>query len=438
MMTKTAAGIIFTILTTRLLNALDNGLALTPPMGWLSWERFGCNIDCETNPDTCISESLYLTQAQLMVDKGYRDAGYRYVNIDDCWSEKERDENGDIVADLFRFPNGIRSLARNIHSMNLLLGLYGDIGSKTCAGYPGFEGNYVRDAKMLAQLEIDFIKVDGCNADPSHFNHTYPEFGRALNQTGRQILYNCQWPLYDDASHHGEDPDILNNQVGATCNQWRNYYDIFDDWTSVRATIDYWSRSSHNDIMVRAGGPGHWNDPDMLVVGNPGLSLSEQQAQFALWAIFAAPLLISVDLRHISNESAAILRNREVIAINQDPLGHQGYCAHGASTNIRVYIRELLPSNGVPCARGASDSWAVVMANFGSIFHEREIVFDPKLHLPSGNSCMLFQARDVILHKDIGGPLENLAIQVDESSISMYKVVCSSLTSLNELNMTLA
>ena len=414
-------------------HALENGLALTPPMGWLSWERFGCNVDCQNHPTSCISQDLYLTQAQLVVLGGYRDAGYRYINIDDCWSEKERNENGDIVASASRFPRGIQWLAREIHALGLLLGLYGDIGSQTCAGYPGFEGNFEKDALNLASLEIDSIKVDGCHSNHSTFNETYPAFGKALNKTGRPILYNCQWPLYDANSHHGENPDLLNHEIGQTCNQWRNYYDIFDDWTSVRVTIDFFSRSSPSDTLVRAGGPGHWNDPDMLVIGNPGLSLSEQQIQFGLWAIFAAPLLMSVDLREISPESATILLNTEVIAVNQDPMGHQGYCAHGADSDIRVYVRELLPSTGIPCGKGLSDTWAVALVNFMSIFQEREIIFNPKDHLPhGGDQWETFHARDIVHHVDKGIYNSSMSVPVDESSLRMFVVVRSCAHKMDE------
>jgi alpha-N-acetylgalactosaminidase len=394
-------------------------------MGWLSWERFGCNVDCRTFPDTCISERLYVEQAEMLVRGGYRDAGYVYVNVDDCWSEKERDNGGNLVPDRERFPHGMLWLSRRLHSMGLLFGLYGDIGTSTCAGYPGFQGHAEQDARKLAEWEVDSIKVDCCNADVSAFNRTYPELGAALNRTGRQILYVCSWPL--PSPKHGEDPDLLNTQIKRTCNQWRNYYDVFDSWESVRSIIDFWSRSGDDDVLVRAGGVGHWNDPDMLVVGNPGLSISEQQAQFALWSVFAAPLLISADLRSVPEDSRAILLNEEVIAVNQDPLGRQGYCPEGSDSTHRVYVRELLPASGKPCPRGASDTWAVVLANFESIFSLVPLTFDPAVHLPPHRGVRSdwdeYEVRDLLRHEDLGLHTGPLTVHVDESSVRMFKVI---------------
>jgi alpha-galactosidase len=216
-------------------DALDNGLARTPPMGWLSWERFGCLTNCRDYPDDCISEKLYLAQAEILVSDGYRDAGYVYVNIDDCWSEKERDpETGKLVPDKERFPNGIHGLAESLHSMKLKIGLYGDIGTATCEGYPGFQQHYTLDAQTLADWQVDSIKVDACNADENLFNDSYPEFGRELNKTGRPILYSCSWPNdYYEHHHHWEIPDYLNHGIKQTCNIWRNYFDIHDSWESV-------------------------------------------------------------------------------------------------------------------------------------------------------------------------------------------------------------
>eukprot|EP00934_Nitzschia_sp_Nitz4_P001959 Nitzschia sp. Nitz4//scaffold88_size82704//3250//6228//NITZ4_005279-RA/size82704-processed-gene-0.62-mRNA-1//-1//CDS//3329559455//1959//frame0 len=319
------------------IHALNNGLALTPPMGWLSWERFGCQLDCNRFPDTCVSERLYLRQAQRLVQDGYLEAGYEYINIDDCWSAMDR-ENENWVENRTRFPHGIKHLSTTLHTWGLKLGLYADIGSQTCMGYPGLQGHFEQDAQTLADWGIDSVKVDACHANETLFNETYPAFGVALNQTGRPIMYSCSWPNdYYERHHHWEDPDYLNHGIKQTCNLWRNYIDVSDSWDSIEQIIQFWARTGPNDTMVRAAGMGGWNDPDMLVVGNPGLSLSEQQAQFAFWAIFAAPLMISADLYAMPEESRAILLNREVIAVNQDPLGRQGWYAGNLPGNGRVW-----------------------------------------------------------------------------------------------------
>ena len=208
----------------------------------------------------------------------------------------------------------------------------------------------------------------------------------------------------------------------------RNYYDVFDSWSSIRSIVDHWSRDSPDSALVLAAGPGHWNDPDMLVTGNPGLSISEQQAQFCLWSVFAAPLLISADLRTIASASREILLNEEVIAVNQDRMGRQGWCAQGCTGNIRVYVRELVPTNGQSCARGTSDSWAVVLANFNSIFREQHITFDPRRHLPANNECEAasFDVRDLLIHQNVGGGFVNFTAAVDESSVLMYRITLHS------------
>ena len=418
-------------------------------MGWLSWERFGCQIDCIGNPQTCISEDLYRSQAKILVEEGYRDAGYTYVNIDDCWSLKDRDPvTKKIVPDLTRFPNGLKNLSRMFHHWGLKLGLYGDIGTATCEGYPGYDGYFELDAQTLAiDYEIDSIKVDTCHSNESSFNTTFPAFGQALNRTGRPILYSCSWPFdYYEKHHHYEQPDVLNHGIKQTCNIWRNYYDIFDSWESVTKIISFWKRTDpRNDVMIRAAGPGHFNDPDMLIVGNPGLSLSEQQTQFSLWSIFAAPLYISADLRTISNDSKQILLNEEIIAINQDPLGRQGWCAEdNESKYIRVWVRELVSTTttgydnatttidtAIPIQ--SSDTWAVVLQNYNTIFNEQPITFDPRRHIldastsasPTGSSRTItkFSVRDVITKQDLGTYQHNFTSFVDESSVATYKII---------------
>lgn len=409
--------------------ALDNGLALRPPMGWMSWERFGCQVNCTNFPDSCISERLYLAQGRLMLEHGYRDAGYEYVNIDDCWSLPQR-QDGKLAEDRSRFPHGLRNLSSTLHSWGLKFGLYGDIGTKTCTGYPGFEGNFELDAWTLAHdFMVDSIKVDACNANESDFNTTYPAFGRALNLTGRPILYSCSWPNdYYERHHHWEDPDYLNHGIKQTCNTWRNYNDVFDSWEAVSKIIDFWARTGPHDVLVRAAGQGGWNDPDMLVIGNPGLSISEQQAQFALWAIFAAPLMMSTDLRTISQESRAILLNPDVIAVNQDPLGRQGWCAETSVLPGRVWVRELAPTwwdkkdGKDACPLGTSDSWAVVLENRNTIFWKQPVTFDPQRHLPNGDHWHSFFVRDLLGQSDLGVYENNFTALVDESSVAMFKV----------------
>uniref|UniRef100_A0A7N6BIA4 Alpha-galactosidase n=1 Tax=Anabas testudineus TaxID=64144 RepID=A0A7N6BIA4_ANATE len=177
--------------------ALDNGLALTPTMGWLHWERFMCNINCDKDPDNCISEKLYMQMADVMVKEGWKDAGYEYVCIDDCWPSHDRDAKGRLQADPRRFPGGIKKLADYVHSKGLKLGIYGDVGKNTCAGYPGSLGYYEVDAQTFADWGVDLLKFDGCYMNWTLLGEGYVNMSKALNKTGKSILYSCEWPLYE-------------------------------------------------------------------------------------------------------------------------------------------------------------------------------------------------------------------------------------------------
>jgi len=399
---------IIPVLFVSLVNALDNGLALTPPMGWLSWERFGCTTDCKEFPNSCISEKLYVEMADQLVELGLDKLGYTYVNIDDCWSEKVRGPSGELKEDAPRFPHGMAWLSDYIHSKGLHFGMYTDIGTKTCGGYPGLAGGFLRgDIEQFAKWKIDSLKVDGCFANVEDMQQEYTALSYVLNATNRPILYSCSWPAYQgDHCENPTDMDTLKSQ----CNLWRNYGDIDDSWISVKSIVEYWARNSPNDIMVAAAGPGHWNDPDMLLVGNPGLSISEQRAQFALWAILAAPLYISSDLRVIHEESLAILKNKEVIDINQDPSGHQGYVLSDEAW-YRIWVRPLT----------GQDKFAVLFENKGTAFEKVRFHFFPT-QLGWGPDD-LYMARDVHAHSDYVTKNrcgDILIVDVDESSVELF------------------
>jgi len=286
-------------------------LALTPPMGWNSWNKFGCNV----------SDELIRGMADAMVNSGMKDAGYQYVVIDDCW-QVSRDENGNIVADPQRFPSGIKALADYIHSLGLKFGIYSDAGSKTCAGRPGSLGHEYQDAKSYASWSVDYLKYDWSNTTTQDARAAYALMRNALDATGRPIVLSiCEWGTAK--------PWLWGKEVGG--NLWRTTGDIQDRWEGKLKWPDG-SCCSHGvmDILdMQVGlesyaGPGHWNDPDMLEVGNGGMTDTEYRAHFSLWAILAAPLMAGNDLRSMRPEIRDILTNEEVIAINQDPLGSQG------------------------------------------------------------------------------------------------------------------
>lgn len=328
--------IFFVCICMRIASGLNNGLALTPPMGWLAWERYRCNIDCKNYPTECISEWLFRNVTDDLVADGYAAAGYQYVIIDDCWLAETRDEDGNLQPDPDRFPSGIKALADYVHSKGLKFGIYEDYGNLTCAGYPGILGHLKQDAEKFAEWEVDYVKLDGCNSDPHDMDVGYPEFGKYLNQTGRPMVYSCSWPVYQEET--GIRPNFTS--IAEHCNLWRNYDDIQDSWASLTDIIDYFAR--RQDTITQYAGHGHWNDPDMLLVGNFGLSYEQSKVQMAVWAILAAPLLISTDLKAIRPEYREILLNREIIAVNQDQLGIQGRQIMQKS-KIDVWARPVLP-----------------------------------------------------------------------------------------------
>ncbi|KAK8736541.1 hypothetical protein OTU49_005061 [Cherax quadricarinatus] len=223
-----------------------------------------------------------------------------------------------------------------MHERGLRFGIYEDFGTHTCAGYPGIEGHLETDANTFAEWGVDYVKLDGCYTDPKDMDIGYPEFGAFLNNTGRPMVYSCSWPDYQLAS--GMVPNWT--AIIETCNLWRNFDDIDDSWDSVSSIINYYG-DNQDDIVPNAG-PGHWNDPDMLIIGNFGLSYEQSKAQMAMWAIMASPLLMSVDLRTMHSEFKAILQNQALIDVNQDELGIQGTRVQ-KSNSIEIWIRPITP-----------------------------------------------------------------------------------------------
>ena len=289
---------IFIFYILKLLNCLDNGLGKTPQMGWNSWNKFGCNIN----------EKLIMETIDALNSSGLIESGYNYINLDDCWQIK-RDENDKIIPDPQAFPNGIKYLADYAHSKGLKFGLYSDAGNYTCAGRPGSLYYEEIDAKTYAEWGVDYLKYDNCYNEGIDSKLRYTKMRDALNKTGRHIYYSmCSWGA-DEVSTWGKD-------VG---NSWRTTGDINDNWKSMTRIID------QNNKWYEYAGPGGWNDPDMLEVGNGGMSNEEYKSHFGLWAITKAPLLIGCDITSMSNETKDILTNPEVIAINQDSLGQQAH-----------------------------------------------------------------------------------------------------------------
>ncbi|EHA8588670.1 alpha-galactosidase 1 [Cocos nucifera] len=277
---------------------LANGLGMTPPMGWNSWNHFNCFIN----------ETLIRETADALVSTGFADLGYRYVNIDDCWAEQNRDSEGYLVPKKSTFPSGIKALAEYVHSKGLKLGIYSDAGYLTCSKkMPGSLGYEQKDADTFASWGIDYLKYDNCNNGGLKPMERYPTMTRALMSTGRPIFVSlCEW-----GDMH---PALWGAKLG---NSWRTTNDINDSWESMV------SRADQNEVYAEYARPGGWNDPDMLEVGNGGMANDEYIVHFSIWAISKAPLLIGCDVRNMTKETMDIIGNKEVIAVNQDPLGIQ-------------------------------------------------------------------------------------------------------------------
>jgi alpha-galactosidase len=282
-----------------------DGLAPTPPMGWNSWNKFGCNV----------SEKLVRGAADALVSSGMKAAGYTYVVIDDCW-QTGRDARGRIIADPVRFPSGMKALASAVHAKGLKLGIYSDAGTMTCAKRPGSKDHEAQDAKTYAEWGVDYLKYDWCNTDGQDTREAYLKMSRALRASGRPIVFSiCEWG--------SSKPWTWAPGVGQL---WRATGDIQDCWDCGKS----WGGMGVVHIidlmadLYPFSGPGHFNDPDMLEVGNGGLTPEESRSHFSFWALFAAPLMAGNDLASMTPDVRDILTNREVIAVDQDVLGMQG------------------------------------------------------------------------------------------------------------------
>jgi hypothetical protein len=273
---------------------------------------------------------------------GYLEAGYNQVSIDDCWEQKDpkRDpKTNELAPDPKRFPSGMKALGDYMHSKGVKFGIYSDEGTSTCGGYPGSKGYENIDAKTFASWGVDYLKLDGCNNDKEGYVTGYPAMGAALQASGRNITYSCSWPAYLGSD---ETTKPFQAMIDAGCNLWRNWDDINNKFDSISSIIDHWG--DYSAALSTAAGPGHWNDPDMILVGddhyNYTMTADEAKVQMSIWSIVAAPLIMGNDLRTVTDEMKAILLNKEVIAIDQDPAGKAGIRVSPKGAT-EVWAREL-------------------------------------------------------------------------------------------------
>ena len=359
--------------------ALDDGMARTPPMGWNSWNHFGCDID----------ERLIQRMADAMVANGMRDVGYQYVIVDDCW-QAGRDAQGAIIPDTRRCPSGMAALAEYLHARGLKFGLYTDAGTKTCMGRPGSLGHERQDATTYAAWGVDYVKVDWCASAGLDAPTQYAHFRDALAAPGRSIVLSiCTWGEQNPWDW-GRDAGHL----------WRTTSDIADRWPSVLRII------RENAVRAYAAGLGGWNDPDMLEVGNGGMTDAEYRTHFSLWSMMAAPLIAGNNLARMSEATRAILLNREVIAVDQDPRGTPALIVRDDG-GPQVWSRPLAdPNDHAVALFNPTDAPATIAVHWNEI------------GLPPGSAAV----RDLWAHADRGVTADEFTAIVEPHGTVMLKI----------------
>ncbi|MFW5761443.1 MAG: glycoside hydrolase family 27 protein [Cyclobacteriaceae bacterium] len=372
-------------------------LAPTPPMGWNSWNTFRLEIN----------EDLVKEVADVFIEKGLKDAGYEYIVIDDGW-QISRDENGNIVVNEEKFPSGIKALADYIHSKGFKFGIYSDAGYLTCGGFPGSRGYEYQDARQYAAWGVDYLKYDWCNTSNQSAQDSYALMKDALLKAGRPIVFSiCEWGM--------NEPWEWAPAIGG--NLWRTTFDIRPCWDCSKIGIvnrmqieNFMGFTKILDLQENLwayAGPGHWNDPDMLEVGNGELTYNENVAHFSLWSILAAPLMLGNDVRNMSNEVLNIITNKEVIAVNQDVLGKQGKKVRDDG-DLEVWSKEL-----------HDGSRAVVLFNRSETIEE--IGFEwSEIGLPQE---LEFTVRDLWKHQNVGKYTGSYKADVPSHGVVMIKIM---------------
>jgi alpha-galactosidase len=362
--------------------------ALTPPMGWNSWNCFHCNV----------SEEMLMGMADAMVSSGMKDVGYEYIVVDDCW-QVDRDADGWIVCDPERFPHGIKYVADYIHSKGLKFGIYSCVGDKTCAGRPGSQGHEFQDALFYARSGVDYLKYDFCHKNQANSWNAYHTMREALKAAGRPIVFSiCEWG--------STKPWEWATGIG---HLWRTTGDIGEFWVrgdrkdgrlGVLDIIDL------NKDLYPFAGPGHWNDPDMLEVGNGDLTYDENVAHFTMWCMLAAPLMSGNDLRSMPDEIHSILTNKEAIAVNQDSLGVQGHVSVDMGDK-QVWVKKL-----------SNDEWAVCF------FNRSEKAWDLNYNMMDIHELDggLYDIRDLWAHKNIGKTDRNVIATIPSHGVLMTRL----------------
>ncbi|HEV3362157.1 MAG TPA: glycoside hydrolase family 27 protein [Pseudonocardiaceae bacterium] len=338
--------------------ALDNGLALTPPMGFNDWNAVGCGVT-----ESFIKQTAEFIHTDQVNGRTLQQDGYTYVNIDDCWAQPTRDSAGNLVPNPSKFPDGIAGAAAYVHGLGLKLGLYNDSGTMTCSshGFPGSYGHEAQDALQFAKWGVDYLKDDNCKqasgqdtrtATIKRYTAMRDGLAAAQKATGQAIVFSiCQ------KGDNGINTEDWSPSVG---NLWRTTSDVHPNWARLDSIID------KNIPLAAYAGPGAWNDPDMLEIGNSGLTDTEAHTQFSMWAEMAAPLLIGTKLVGASSATLAILGNQDVIAVDQDSLGKQGRQI-SAKNGLRVLAKPLANGDVAVALFNESGSTATVSTTTSTV-----------------------------------------------------------------------
>jgi alpha-galactosidase len=362
------------------------GLAPTPPMGWNSWNTFGININ----------EQLVKEMAEALISSGMQEAGYKYIVLDDGWETKTRDPNGNIIPEPKKFPSGLKALGDYLHEKGFKFGIHNCAGTKTCAGYPGGRGHEFQDARNYAAWGVDYLKYDWCEHGTANAEETYKTMRDALHTAGRPIVFSiCEWG--------SNKPWSWAKDVG---HLWRTTGDITDCYDFQEVYSTGWKFILDSQVgLEKYAGPDHWNDPDMLEVGNKGLSPAESRAHFSLWCILAAPLMAGNDVRKMSDEVRDILTNKEVIAIDQDPLGKQGY-QFMTQPGKEIWVKELSNGNWTVCFFNSSDNPTPFRINWSHLWFLKGT----------------YKIRDLWKKEDIGTTSKNIDFEVASHDVVLFKL----------------
>ncbi len=375
-------------------------LALTPPMGWNSWNTFQANI----------SEKLVMQTVDSLISSGMAAAGYNYIVLDDGWMKMERDSMGNLVPDPQKFPHGMKAVADYVHSKGLKFGLYNCAGTKTCGGYPGTRGYEYQDARLYASLGVDYLKFDWCSSEGLNAKEAYTTMSKALRVAGRPIIFSlCEWG--------NNQPWLWASEVGEL---WRTTGDIYNCFDCIKdhGTWKGWGAvqimDKQKDLRKYAG-PGHWNDPDMMEVGN-GMSENEGRAHFSLWCMMAAPLIAGNDLCGMTKQTIAILTNKEAIAIDQDSLGVQGYL-YQQKDSVDTWIKPLKNNEIAVCFFNRSKHPVTISYNW-----KENVVNDTLSKTMIDFNAITYSIRDVWAKKIMGTTSKVLATVVQPQDVVMVRL----------------